>query len=60
MFRDFFFERNGDTAPDEKENEIIDFLSHEVSRHIGEEKCSDPSDDSVEEFLKFIFSQEEK
>lgn len=60
MFRDFFFERNGDTAPDEKENEIIDFLSHEVSSHISEEKCSEPSDDSVEEFLKFIFSQEEK
>jgi len=57
LFRDFFFERNGNRAPDDMETEIINYLAQEVSEHTGEERCGDPSEEDVDRFIDFIFEQ---
>lgn len=58
LFNDFFFERSGNRTPDDKERAIIDYLTQDVSEHMGEEKCSDPSDEAVDKFVNFILGQE--
>lgn len=59
LFRDFFFERSGEKTLDNKENAIVEYLTNEVSEHIGEEKCGDPDEKDVDKFLEFIFDGEE-
>ncbi len=59
LFRDFYFEMNGEKTFDDKENAIVEYLTNEVSEHIGEEKCGEPDDKAVDKFLEFIFDGEE-